>query len=199
MKAKIVLVAAMFLPLFSQAKAVSLNSSVSNNTIGGDVPKNGVYLKSDEFKNETPEMGFSDKSKKFKIHESIFQNKLILVEGVEKASFPTKTIWGYRKNNIDYRTFQKDDYRIEYAPKNRDLVIYSLEVPNGYKNTVDEKKYFFSRNSDSAIYDATPENIKEVFSDQTAFVNAIDKLNFSGQLPIQQIESIIKVYAVYAK
>ncbi|GGD60221.1 hypothetical protein GCM10011514_25220 [Emticicia aquatilis] len=199
MKAKIVLVAAMFLPLFSQAKTVSLNEAVSINTTGGDIPKNGVYLKPDEFKNETPEMGFGDKSKKFKIHESVFQNKLILVEGVEKATFPTKAIWGFRKNEIDYRTFQNEDYRIEYAPKNKDFVVYSLEVPNGYKKTVDEKKYFFSRNSDAAIFEATPENIKEVFSDQPQFVDAIDKIDFSGQLPIQQIENIIKVYAVQVK
>lgn len=198
MKAKIVMVALLSLPLISQAKPlVFKNSNVESSfekIFVSDLPKNGVYLNSKEFIKSNPEMGFDKKSKKHKIHEGLFQNKLVLVEGVEKAKFPKTSIWGFRKNGIDFRTVGIKDYKVENNTPKSSLIIYSMEVPIGYKKVLDENKYFFSRNSESAIVELSRENLNKEFANQPELIKAINKLNWTENVSEKQIQQVATIF-----
>ncbi|GAB3503716.1 hypothetical protein GCM10027442_04990 [Emticicia fontis] len=158
------------------------------------MPQNGIFLNANEFQSGIPEMGFDNKSKDNHIRE--FDNKVILIENAEKTKYPKSAIWGFRKSNRDYRTYNNEDYAIAYAPKGLSVIFYNLGQTTGEGNVEDEfvSKYYFSRNSQSAIYPLTAANIKEVFSDQLPFVEALSKVNLSDEMPIHEINKVLSAY-----
>lgn len=197
MKKYIIMAVVLALPFLANAQTASNTLAVSNistTSFATDIPKNGIFLNADEFQNGIPEMGFDKKTKDNHIRE--FDNKVILIEKAEKTKFPKSSIWGFRKNNQDYRTFNNEDYAIVYAPKGLSVIFYSLHQGNGEGIVKDEfaNKYFFSRNSQSALYPLTTANIKEVFSDQIQFVEALSKVKLSDEMPIHEIEAVLSEY-----
>lgn len=185
------------LPFFANAQTVAATLVAGNTTTASfatDIPQNGVFLNADEFQNGVPEMGFDKKSKENHIRE--FDNKVILIENAEKTKFAKSEIWGFRKNNKDYRTYNNEDYAIAYAPKGLSIIFYTLGDVTGEENIKNEfvSKYYFSRNGQSAIYPLTIANIKEVFSDQIPFVEAISKGNLSDQMPIHEVNKVLSAY-----
>jgi hypothetical protein len=197
MKKNIIMVGILTLPFFANAQTAA-TTLVANNTTGAsyatDIPQNGVFLNADEFQNGIPEMGFDKKSKDNHIRE--FDNKVILIENAEKTRFAKSEIWGFRKNNQDYRTFNNEDYAIAYAPKGLSVIFYKLGEATGEGNIKDEfaGKYYFSRNGQSAIYLLTSANIKEVFSDQIPFVEALSKVKLSDEMPIHEMDKVLSEY-----
>src|SRR6218665_1792742 len=197
MKKNIIMVGILTLPFFANAQTATTTLVVNNTTAASfstDIPQNGVFLNADEFQNGIPEMGFDKKSKENHIRE--FDNKVILIENAEKTKFPKSAIWGFRKNNQDYRTFDNEDYVIAYAPKGLSVIFYTLGKLEGEGNVRSEfeNKYYFSRNSQSAIYPLTANNIKEVFSDQIPFVEALSKVNLSDEMPLHEINKVLSAY-----
>lgn len=197
MKKNIIMVGILTLPFFTNAQTVAA-TLVAGNTATASfatyIPQNGVFLNADEFQNGIPEMGFDKKSKENHIRE--FDNKVILIENAEKTKFAKSEIWGFRKNNKDYRTYNNEDYAIAYAPKGLSIIFYTLGDVTGEENIKNEfvSKYYFSRNGQSAIYPLTIANIKEVFSDQIPFVEAISKGNLSDQMPIHEVNKVLSAY-----
>lgn len=198
MKKNIVMVGILALPLLSNAQTNFTTTLASNNTtvasLTDDIPQNGIFLNASEFENGIPEKGFDKKSKTFHIRE--FNNKVILTENAEKTKYPKSEIWGFRKNNVDYRTYNNQDYTIAYAPKGLSVIFYSLGEKIGEGNIKDDfqNTYYFSRNSQSAIYPLTATNVKEVFSDQLGFVEALNKVNLSDAMPIHEIDKVLSEY-----
>ena len=117
-------------------------------------------------------------------------------ENAEKTKFPKSEIWGFRKNNHDYRTYNNEDYAVAYAPKGLSIIFYTLGQETGEANIKDEftSKYYFSRTSQSAIYPLTASNIKEVFSDQIPFVEAVTKAKLSDEMPIHEVNKVLTAY-----
>lgn len=197
MKTNIIMAGILTLPFFANAQT-STTTLVAHNTIinsvSTDIPQNGIFLNADEFQNGIPEMGFDKKSKENHIRE--FDNKVVLIENSEKAKFPKSAIWGFRKNNQDYRTFDNQDYAVAYMPKGLSIIFYTLGEATGEGNVKDEFEatYYFSRNSQSAIYPLTADNIKEVFSDQIPFVEALNKVNLSDDKPLHEIKNVLSAY-----
>jgi hypothetical protein len=197
MKKNIIMAGLLALPFLSSAQTTATAfTTIDTNAeaFSSYIPQNGIFLNADEFKNGIPEMGFDKKSKDNHIRE--FDNKVILIENAEKTKFPKSAIWGFRKNNQDYRTFNNEDYAVVYAPKGLSVIFYSLNQGNGEGVIKDEfaNKYFFSRNSQSAIYPLTTANIKEVFSDQVQFVDALSKVKLSDEMPIHEIDAVLSAY-----
>ncbi|UTA67719.1 hypothetical protein [Emticicia sp. 21SJ11W-3] len=196
MKKNIILAGIMALPFFTHAQSLSSNTMLVNNSVTTElaIPKNGIFINAEEFQNGMPELGFDKKSKQNHIHE--FDNKVFLTENTEKASFPKSAIWGFRKNNQDYRTFQNTDYAVAYAPKGLPILFYTLGEVTGEGNIKDDinTNYYFSRNSQSAIYPLTLANVKEVFSDQLSFVKALDGSGLSDDKPIHEISKVLAAY-----
>lgn len=181
------------LPFFANAQTAA-TTLVANNTTTTDIPQNGIFLNADEFQNSIPEMGFDKKSKENHIRE--FDRKVILIENAEKTRFAKSDIWGFRKNNQDYRTYDNDDYAVVYAPKGLSVIFYTLGDVTGEGNVKNEfvSKYYFSRNGQTAIYPLTAANIEEVFSDQVPFVEALSKVNLSDEMPIHEINKVLSAY-----
>lgn len=197
MKTNIIMVSVLTLPFFANAQTAATTLVAHNTTpysLSTDFPQNGIFLNADEFQNGTPEMGFDKKSKVNRIRE--FDNKVVLIENAEKAKFPKSAIWGFRKNNQDYRTFDNQDYAVAYMPKGLSIIFYTLGEAKGEGNVKDEFEdtYYFSRNSQSAIYPLTADNIKEVFSDQLPFVEALNKVNLSDDKPLHEIKNVLSAY-----
>lgn len=197
MKKNIIMVGILALPFFANAQTAPATLVANNTTTGSfatDIPQNGVFLKADEFQNGIPEMGFDKKSKENHIRE--FDNKVILIENAEKIKFAKSEIWGFRKNNKDYRTYNNEDYAVAYAPKGLSIIFYTLGDVTGDENIKNEfvSKYYFSRNGQSAIYPLNIANIKEVFSDQVSFVEAISKGNLSDEMPIHEVNKVLSAY-----
>ncbi|RYU95231.1 hypothetical protein [Emticicia agri] len=196
MKKNIMMIGILALPFLANAQTVATTLATNNTTTAfiSDIPLNGIFLNADEFENGIPEMGFDKKSKENHIRE--FDNKVILIENAEKTKFAKSEIWGFRKNNQDYRTFNNEDYAIAYAPKGLSVIFYKLGDVTGQANIKDEfaGKYYFSRNSQSAIYPLTAANIKEVFSDQIPFIEAISKVKLSDEMPIHEMDKVLAEY-----
>ena len=196
MKKNIIMAGIFALPFFANAQGLSANTNLVNNSTSNElgIPKNGIFLSADEFQNGSPEMGFDKKTKENHIHE--FDNKVFLTENTEKASFPKSAIWGFRKNNQDYRTFNNGDYAVIYAPKGLSIMFYTVNEVTGEGNIKDDlgSQYYFSRNSRSAIYPLTIANVKEVFSDQLGFVKALDAAKLSDDQPIHEITKVLAEY-----
>lgn len=197
MKKNIIMVGILALPFFANAQTATntlIITPPAGITTTTDIPKNGVFLNADEFENGVPTMGFDKKSKGNHIRQ--FDNKVILIENAEKIKLSKSAIWGYRKNNQDYRTYNNDDYAIAYAPKGLSVIFYKLSETTGDGNIKDQfaNKYFFSRSSQSAIYPVTDANIKEVFSDQLPFVEALSKVKMSDEMPIHEMDKVLSEY-----
>ncbi len=185
------------LPFFANAQIASATLVANNTTttsFATDIPQNGIFVNADEFQNGIPEMGFDKKSKENHIRE--FDNKVILIENAEKTRFAKSEIWGFRKNNQDYRTYNNEDYAVAYAPKGLAIIFYTLGDATGDESIKNEfvSKYYFSRNGQSAIYPLTIANIKEVFSDQVPFAEAISKGNLSDEMPIHEVNKVLSAY-----
>jgi len=185
------------LPFFANAQtatATLVANNTTTTTFATDIPQNGIFLNANEFQNGIPEMGFDKKSKENHIRE--FDDKVILIENAEKTRFAKSEIWGFRKNNKDYRTYNNEDYAVAYAPKGLSIIFYTLGNTTGEGNLENEfiSKYYFSRNGQSAIYPLNIANIKEVFSDQVPFVEAINKGKLSDEMPIHEVNKVLSAY-----
>jgi hypothetical protein len=196
MKKNIIMAGILTLPFFANAQTAATTMVASNITsaFASDIPQNGIFLNAEEFQNGIPEMGFDKKSKDNHIRE--FDNKVILIENAEKTKFAKSEIWGFRKNNQDYRTYNNEDYAVAYAPKGLSIIFYTLGSITGEGNIKNEfeSKYYFSRNGQSAIYPLTIANIKEVFSDQVPFVEALSKAKLSDEMPIHEVDQVLSAY-----
>ncbi|MBA4853785.1 hypothetical protein [Emticicia sp. BO119] len=197
MKKNIIMVSLLTLPFFVNAQTAAtglITHNITPASFMGDIPSNGIFLNADEFENGIPEMGFDKKSKDNHIRE--FDDKLIIIENTEKTKFTKSDIWGFRKNNQDYRIYNNDDYAIAYAPKGLSVIFYKLGETTGEGNIKDvfADNYYFSRNSQSDIYPLTASNIKEVFSDQIPFVEALNKVKLSDEMPIHEIDKVLSEY-----
>lgn len=195
MKRNIIMAGILTLPFFANAQtAATLVAINTTSSFVTDIPQNGVFVNESEFLNGIPEMGFDKKSKENHIRE--FDNKVILIENAEKTKFAKSEIWGFRKNNQDYRTYNNEDYAVAYAPKGLSIIFYTLGEAVGEGNIKNEfaSKYYFSRNGQSAIYPVTIANIKEVFSDQVQFVDALNKEKLSDEMPIHEVDKVLSAY-----
>ncbi|CAN5327443.1 hypothetical protein BH09BAC4_BH09BAC4_43340 [soil metagenome] len=158
-------------------------------------PDNGIYLSPADFSTRKLTDGFDSNQLGYSLREETFQRTLKVDQpNAPEAKFPLATVWGERKEGVDYRSFEGDLYRVEHTDR---LFIYSrptnVWIPGGgstYANTV----YYVSREANSPIHLITSTNLDDIFYDQPDKRAAFDRLDELSNRPADQARKLITLF-----
>jgi hypothetical protein len=134
--------------------------------------KIGLYLTAEDFLNHKLSYeSDGNNGNKIKLHEVFGSYKVIVTQNGKKQLFSKSEIFGYRKNDQDYRYFNNSAYRIIDT---QGFYIYSYYrlMPEGTGPKQVEYFYFSSKSNDE-IKPLTMDNLQTVFSKNTRFLYAI--------------------------
>jgi hypothetical protein len=135
--------------------------------------KIGLYLTAEDFLNHKLSYE-SDGSNgtKIQLHGVFGSYKVVVIQDGKKQFFSKSEIFGYRKDNQDYRYFNNAAYRIIDT---RGFYIYGYckLVPAG-KGPKDAEFFYFSAKPSGEIKPLTMDNLQSSFSKDTRFLYAIE-------------------------
>jgi len=155
----------------------------------------GIFLSSGDFVKGKLSYVNNHNNEKYKIYlHTIFNTSKIVVSiGDSDYTFYKNAIFGYRdKNNISYRFYKNDAYRI-INPKEGILLYSTYTSVNAPKNVHTETRYFFSMNANAPIYKLTKENIKAVFINEVSFNELLD-VYFHSDSELTTYDNTDKMY-----
>ncbi|MES2006339.1 MAG: hypothetical protein V4450_17610 [Bacteroidota bacterium] len=151
--------------------------SVTGITHAQSPPKrkdNGIYLSYQDYLDGKLTQGFN---KADGVH--FLENKKHSISIKTRDStyrFHHDETWGYRENNIDWRIWNEECYRIEYTGK---ICLYTLP---GCLPCYTSATLYFSNNITTALHPLTRKNLVDVYHANTLFVQKIKKLPLTVSL-----------------
>jgi len=134
--------------------------------------KIGLYLTAEDYANHklSYESDGTD-GNKILLHATFGSYKVVVVQNGKKHLFSKNEIFGYRKNDQDYRYFNNEAYRI-IDTQGFYIYGYCKLIPAG-KGLKDAEFFFFSPSSESEIKPLTMENLQAAFAKNTRFLYTI--------------------------
>jgi len=135
--------------------------------------KIGLYLTAEDFLNHKLSYE-SDGSNgtKVQLHGVFGSYKVVVIQNGKKQFFSKAEIFGYRKDNQDYRYFNNSAYRI-IDTQGFYIYGYCKLVPAG-KGPKDVEFFYFSAKPSDEIKPLTLDNLQASFAKDTRFLYAIE-------------------------
>ena len=132
----------------------------------------GIYLSGNDLRNGKL-IHSKEENCKIKLNDVFYKPYVLVKTGGSEQKIFKDSIFGYRdKQNISYRFFNKDIYTI--LNPGEDLLLYSKESLSITKGSPIIKKYYFSKDTGSPIWELSFSNLKTVFHDNTAFCDLLN-------------------------
>lgn len=133
------------------------------------IPQNGIYQTATDFLAGKLTNGFFS-SKKSKLNDNNYKSIRIEREG-KRTIYASSEIWGFRKNGIDYRVFEKEFYKIdEVGP----VVICTVQDYLSAEQPLMFYYRFFSKDLNTPIIALTRRKLKHHFADDSTIINKIN-------------------------
>lgn len=149
--------------------------------------QNGVYMTAEDF------AGKSLKYDDVNAHIPFRYGKVKVNDGNKTLLLDKSEVYGYRKDNQDYRIIGNNAYKVLDAAH---FPIYSrvVETSKG-KGRISETKYYFSAGAGSELQPLTIVNLKRAFPDNNKFHELLD-LQFRNDQELVWYDDFSKVYKV---
>jgi hypothetical protein len=139
-----------------------------------EMKANGIYTSSNDFKNHKLTAAFN-RSDGYKF-SSLKKQSISIKTKSARQTFFTDSIWGYRRDGIDWRLFNEQVYQVVYSGK---VIIYTTP---GVPGDDTHEWTYISRNLDAPIHDLSRPNLIAIFHSDTAFVNKIRSLPWTTSI-----------------
>jgi hypothetical protein len=132
----------------------------------------GLYLTSQDYLNH--KLSYSSANDKIRVNGLLESDKVLLVHNGEKRVIAKSDVFGYRKDDKDFRLFNKDEYKILSS---NGIIIYSktwlVQQGKGPKPT---ELFYFSESASSPILSLTIANLESVYAKNQKFMYSVESL-----------------------
>jgi hypothetical protein len=175
----IVLAAATLLPF-----AGSANEPTS-------VPNNGLYINATDYTSKVITLGFDNADKGYQISDNRWNNTVKVQQPENKFVLSLTGVWGERKNDKDYRFFNGDAYKVEYA---NGLFVYSKpETYSDGRTSYTVNNYYFSSSATTEIQTLDITELHETFKENAALASKLDEVQ-EVENPLLKAQKLISIY-----
>ncbi|WP_338874979.1 hypothetical protein WBJ53_05095 [Spirosoma sp. SC4-14] len=158
-------------------------------------PENGIYLSAADFAKHQLTDSFNDGQAGYRLHQETFERAIKVDQpNAPEEKIPLSDLWGERKQGVDYRIFDGDQYKVEHSDR---VYIYSKPTNiwiSGGGNTYSPVQYYFSRKADSPVHLITSNNLKDIFYDQPEKFAAFEKIDDSYAKPAEQARKLLQLF-----
>jgi hypothetical protein len=132
----------------------------------------GLYLTTQDYLNH--KLSYSAGNDKIKVNSFLGGSNVLAVHNGEKQVIAKSDVFGYRKEDKDFRLFNKGEYKILSS---NGIIIYSktwlVQQGKGPKQT---ELFFFSESASSPILSLTMANLESVYAKNQKFMYAVESL-----------------------
>jgi len=132
----------------------------------------GLYLTTQDYLNH--KLSYSVSNDQIKMNGFLGDGKVLLVNNGEKQVIAKSEVFGYRKDDKDFRLFNKGEYKILSSAG---IIIYSktslVQQGKGPKPT---ELFYFSESASSPILSLTIANLESVYAKNQKFMYAVESL-----------------------
>ena len=153
----------------------------------------GLYLTFNDYQHHKLSYGNVAKGDKIAIHDFLEANTITVISNGKKQTFSKNEIFGYRKNNKDYR-FQ--DNKVYEIIDTEGFYLYShdklTQVGKGPKPVGTP---YFSTKANNEIFVLTQENIDRAFASNYKFKNSV-QAEFKNDNALNEYDSALKEYKI---
>jgi hypothetical protein len=153
----------------------------------------GLYLTFNDYQHHKLSYGNVVKGDKIAIHDFLEGNTITVTSNGKKQTFSKNEIFGFRKNNQDYR-FQ--DNKVYQIIDTEGFYLYShdklTQVGKGSKPV---STAYFSTKASNEILVLTQENINRAFASNYKFKNSV-QAEFKNDNALNEYDSALKEYKI---
>jgi hypothetical protein len=132
----------------------------------------GLYLTTQDYLNH--KLSYCTANDKIRVNGLFESNKALLVHNGEKLVIAKSEAFGYRKDDQDFRLFNKGEYKILSS---NGIIIYSktslVQQGKGPKST---ELFYFSESASSPILSLTIANLESVYAKNQKFMYSVESL-----------------------
>lgn len=154
---------------------------------------NGLYLTFNDYQNHKLSYGSIAKGDKIAIHDFLESNAITVISNGNKQTFPKKGIYGFRKNNQDYRFQDNKVYQII------DIAGFCLykhdKLTQQNKGLKPVSTIYFSTKADDRIALLTQENIDKAFTANYKFRNSV-QAEFKNDDALNEYDTSLGEYKI---
>ncbi|EHQ25949.1 hypothetical protein [Mucilaginibacter paludis] len=132
----------------------------------------GLYLTTQDYLNH--KLSYNASNDQIKVNGLLGSSKVLLVHNGEKQAIAKGEVFGYRKDDKDFRLFNKGEYKILSS---NGIIIYSKTslVLQG-KGPKPIELFYFSESASSPILSLTIANLESVYAKNQKFMYAVESL-----------------------
>jgi hypothetical protein len=153
----------------------------------------GLYLTFNDYQHHKLSYGNVAKGDKIAIHDFLEANTITVTSNGNKQTFSKNEIFGYRKNNKDYR-FQ--DNKVYEIVDTEGFYLYSHDkLTQAGKGPKPVSIVYFSTNANNDILVLTQENIDRAFASNYKFKNSV-QAEFKNDNALSDYDSALKEYKI---
>ncbi len=154
---------------------------------------NGLYLTFNDYQNHKLSYGSIAKGDKIAIHDFLEGNTITVISNGNKQTFPKKEIFGFRKNNQDYR-FQ--DNKVYQIIDTKGFYLYKHDkLTQQNKGLKPVSTVYFSTKADNGIAMLTQENIDKAFAANYKFRNSV-QAEFKNDNALNEYDTALREYKI---
>lgn len=157
--------------------------------------RSGLYLTAQDFINKKLSYSNENTNGRYKIKVAPLFNKerVRVIQNGEKYDFFQPDLFGYRSENLDFRFFNDQQYKVV---DNSFFYMYTriVSVVEGKVHT-QKTNYYFSKLSDGNIMDLTLYNLKKAYPENHKFQDLLD-VYFRYDNDLNWYDSFNKMYKV---
>lgn len=155
------------------------------------VPNNGLYINATDFKSKVITLGFDNADKGYQISDNRWNNTVKVQQPENKFVLSLSGVWGERKNDKDYRFFNGDAYKVEYA---NGLFVYSKpETYSDGRTSYTVNNYYFSSSATTEIQTLDRTELHETFKENSALASKLDEVQ-EVENPLLKAQKLISIY-----
>lgn len=138
---------------------------------------NGIYLTAEDYQNGILTHAFK-KTKSIKFNEN--KKSLISIKSADSSfRFYYDEIWGYRKDEVDWRVVSGSAYQVDQVDQTGKIYIYTLPICVACLTT---PPLYFSADLTSPIHPLTRNDLMIVFHSDTGFINKLKQLPWTTSI-----------------
>ena len=153
----------------------------------------GLYLTFNDYQNHKLSYGSIAKGDKIAIHDLLEGNTITVISNGNKQTFPKKEIFGFRKNNQDYR-FQ--DNKVYQIIDTKGFYLYRHDkLTQQNKGLKPVSTVYFSTKADNGIAMLTQENIDKAFAANYKFRNSV-QAEFKNDDALNEYDTALQEYKI---
>jgi hypothetical protein len=132
----------------------------------------GIYLTTRDYLSH--KLSYSASNDQFKVNGFLAGGKLLLVHNGERKLLAKSEVFGYRKDDKDFRLFNNEQYKILSS---NGIILYSKKwlVQQG-KGPKPTELFYFSESASSPILSLTIANLEKVYAKNQKFMYAVESL-----------------------